>query len=54
MSMSFTLIGSILGLLPFEGLMFMVLRSASMSENNVFISSSVLIPVSLRICKYVA
>ena len=52
--LSFSLIGRILGLLPFDGVIDMVLRSVSMSIHLSFINSSVLIPVSFSICRYVA
>jgi len=52
---SFVLIGSILGLLPFSGLlMCTVFLSVSMSIHCVFNASPILAPVSLRNCSKVA
>ena len=53
-AISLLLIGSILGLLLFDGVMVMVLRCVSMSVHWSFISSSVLMPVSFRVCRIVA
>jgi hypothetical protein len=53
-AISLSLIGSILGLLRFDGVMVRVLRSVLKSVHWSFISSSVLIPVSFRVKRAVA
>jgi len=54
MAISFVLMGRILLLLPFMAVMYMVLRSTSMSVHFSFAISPILAPVSLSICKSVA
>ena len=52
--MSFVDIGRILGLLPFEGVMFKVSLVVSRSIHFSFRTSDILIPVSFSVCKSVA
>lgn len=48
---SFGVIAKILGLLPFSGVMFIVLRCSSKSLHSRLNASPILIPVSFSICK---
>jgi len=54
MAISLSLIGSILGLLPFSGVMFTLFRSWSMSMGFSCVSSPILMAVSLIVCRTVA
>ena len=47
-------IGRILGLLPFSGVIFIVLRCTSRSSAVSCVNSPILIPVSLSVCRIVA
>jgi hypothetical protein len=53
MAINLLLIGRILGLLPFSGVMFIVLFSKFMSIHFSLCASPILIPVSLSICSIV-